>query len=185
MEKYCQEQTVSCEVPGCGVQVKRKQMDKHDDENLKKHVKLLSTQASLDVQTFQVHLPGYEARAADLQQGQELKSAAFSFQGRPFHLEVYPKGLATVLTTIFLESDSEELDAGKLSCAIQAGAVTRTAAADKAFEAGKRSFVCVGRWSAERILSAAQGGENGTLVLSVTLSAPTSNRRPCVIKGYK
>uniref|UniRef100_A0A0G4H0X7 RING-type domain-containing protein n=1 Tax=Chromera velia CCMP2878 TaxID=1169474 RepID=A0A0G4H0X7_9ALVE len=104
-ETDCGEETVSCEVPGCGQQVKRKEMEGHEEESMKKHMRLLTTQLLTNKRETQllinkrettkivkVYMPEYETKAAGLNKGDRLTSAAFSFQNWRFHIWVYPKG---------------------------------------------------------------------------------------------
>uniref|UniRef100_A0A0G4FFS5 RING-type domain-containing protein n=1 Tax=Chromera velia CCMP2878 TaxID=1169474 RepID=A0A0G4FFS5_9ALVE len=43
-ERECAEQVLDCRVSGCGERVKRKLMDQHEDDNMKRHLKLVYTE---------------------------------------------------------------------------------------------------------------------------------------------
>uniref|UniRef100_A0A0G4I5J2 RING-type domain-containing protein n=1 Tax=Chromera velia CCMP2878 TaxID=1169474 RepID=A0A0G4I5J2_9ALVE len=122
LDTECSEHEILCEVPGCGQQVKRKEMDAHEEGSQKKHVKLLTQpllearrrnenhereieglrtqlrapniqgQADKDTLKVKVCLPDYEQKAAASEKGSRLDSTPFLFQGFKFRLWVYPKG---------------------------------------------------------------------------------------------
>uniref|UniRef100_A0A0G4HI73 RING-type domain-containing protein n=1 Tax=Chromera velia CCMP2878 TaxID=1169474 RepID=A0A0G4HI73_9ALVE len=95
VENACLEGMVTCTVSGCGSRMKRKLVDQHDDENMKKHFKLLHEKV-VDMETndnleLTVRFPNFEAISAGTQK-RTLDSPPFVFQDMRFCLWLWPKG---------------------------------------------------------------------------------------------
>uniref|UniRef100_A0A0G4FWP3 RING-type domain-containing protein n=1 Tax=Chromera velia CCMP2878 TaxID=1169474 RepID=A0A0G4FWP3_9ALVE len=195
-ETECAEQTVRCTVPGCAAEVKRKELETHNDDNMKKHTKLLTDRvlalektlknaAERDELHLRVYLPRFEAKASRAAKRTAVKSAHFFFQGSRFCVSVYPKGdskSADGKASLYLTKLDDYK--GKLSYELEAA--TKKMSADYDFSTvnvnrgrGRSSFS-----STEDLLSAARNAEDGALEVRVTLSAASSKCTPCVIRGY-
>uniref|UniRef100_A0A0G4HQQ4 RING-type domain-containing protein n=1 Tax=Chromera velia CCMP2878 TaxID=1169474 RepID=A0A0G4HQQ4_9ALVE len=184
----CEEQTVCCEVPGCGQGLKRKDMGTHQNENMQKHMKLLTSRLlALDStpQSFTVLLPEYEAKAAGVPVYGQLRSAYFSFKGFTFNLGVYPKGMLGSEPGMAVVSLHKLGDfKGELSYSIEAatGNYKKTFAfslVNIGDGRGKTNFC-----RAEDLLRAARSRQDRALEIRVTLSAPAKDSEASVIEGY-
>uniref|UniRef100_A0A0G4H7I8 RING-type domain-containing protein n=1 Tax=Chromera velia CCMP2878 TaxID=1169474 RepID=A0A0G4H7I8_9ALVE len=131
LQKECAEMVVACSVPGCGERMKRKLTDKHEDDNMKKHVKLLHIQlekmktlhsqvnfspqrdrVQLNSGTLEmtVRFPDYETKAAGMAKDQYFESIPFLFEASRDMLidaasriiSVLHAGLAICLLIVFV-----------------------------------------------------------------------------------
>uniref|UniRef100_A0A0G4IC22 RING-type domain-containing protein n=1 Tax=Chromera velia CCMP2878 TaxID=1169474 RepID=A0A0G4IC22_9ALVE len=117
----CAEETVCCFVPGCGEKRKRKEMDTHEDESWKKHMRLLVElqQKKEEALEVTVAFPQFRSKIAGMKKGDKIESPSFVFQDCRFSLSLFPRGLsdhqrAAAEDTDMEEAESEEEEVGSL-----------------------------------------------------------------------
>jgi len=214
LDTECEEYVVTCEVPGCGEQVKRKEMETHEEGNQKKHLKLLTTQLienekrheeeierlsnelnadernvrghpDRDVVKLKVRLPLYEEKATEKAKGSKLKSASFTFQGFQFCIWVYPKG-----DNLAADGNASvflvKLDdyAGEITYVVEGAGKRRTATHDFSKTSVGGGMGWCNFCTSRELFSLARQAEDGALDLSVRLSAPAVGSNPLLVRGY-
>uniref|UniRef100_A0A0G4F9H7 RING-type domain-containing protein n=1 Tax=Chromera velia CCMP2878 TaxID=1169474 RepID=A0A0G4F9H7_9ALVE len=185
----CVEQMVDCPISGCGDRMKRKQLEEHEDENLKKHVKLLHERMdAMDASDFAegtVRLPNFEAKAARISKGEKLTSASFDFKERHFCLSLYPKGAEDSddgMAALYLRRRDEFRR--PLTFNVE---VLNSKGIKAVFFPDFRECRGYGRpnfCSFEKLRSAARATPGGALEFRVSLSAPKANEGPFTVSGY-
>uniref|UniRef100_A0A0G4FR05 RING-type domain-containing protein n=1 Tax=Chromera velia CCMP2878 TaxID=1169474 RepID=A0A0G4FR05_9ALVE len=207
LETECEEEEVVCEVPGCRERMKRKNLEEHEEANMRKHMKLLcarvlsnektrtgeNEEPGKDVQRFQIVLPGYLAKASGMEKGESLKSRTFTFQGHRFCTCLYPKGQAGAqegqasLFLCSLEDYRAEVSLSLLVSNLEMEAVGSSldfSRGEYGLGAGWLNFC-----SSQALLEAARRTtseeiQGGALEIWVCVSAPAVNCQPLLVRGY-
>uniref|UniRef100_A0A0G4G8N2 RING-type domain-containing protein n=1 Tax=Chromera velia CCMP2878 TaxID=1169474 RepID=A0A0G4G8N2_9ALVE len=79
----CPDGVQDCPISGCGERIKRKEMDEHDEQSMRKHIKLLHRELTNikvdDALEVTVRFPDFDAEAAYMEKDEFMQSLPFVF----------------------------------------------------------------------------------------------------------
>uniref|UniRef100_A0A0G4I8L7 HYR domain-containing protein n=1 Tax=Chromera velia CCMP2878 TaxID=1169474 RepID=A0A0G4I8L7_9ALVE len=143
----CPEQLVYCEVTGCEVQVKRKDMETHEKADMLKHIRLMNARQNTTTETYRIRFPGFLGPVPPV-----WKSRPFNFQGYNFVLNV-EEGRLRGTKNISLIRDPSSLHPGDVSFVLSVEATDLHAKGTVSTRPRHALFIA---WQSERLRSAAQ-----------------------------